>query len=388
MYEVLSRVDWSRRPPEVREFTTARSSGLAQALKMRRLIGKVPEPTKEDYVIGDTPGETLRVTDSWEWFGNVYIIGDGVLLVDGGEAIIHGNVYLFQEGKLVVLDGTLRFPQLFTYQYFIMALDSSTWEMRRAALKLGGYPFTGAAAVKAQVIFDTLTITEGWLTQGMYWGATGLVREVNCAGEWVIFDSTELHFINVDSLLTWFSFQDGDTASFSWPTWDNLDHFEIRDGLPGFKGINYSVTLDTIGLAMLGLMPDAGCWVELADSKIRSIGIMGYSIDSQDISGLVNDAHFADYTLPMTDRHFRITNTYVRTWSLYPASQFKLTFRGSIVGEVLSMDTAFCWGENYFLDGSGGHFEASGYSINAAFYSSVISEAYTSQHGLGIWVLV
>ncbi len=388
VHQALRAVDWGRRPPEARAAGSRSPLGLFRALKLKELIEKIPEPTKADYIIGDTPGETLRVSDTWEWFGNVYVINDGVLLVEGGEAIIHGNVVLLQEGKVLVYDGTLTFPQIFTYQYYLFALDSSTWEMKRAVLRLGGWAFTGAAAIKAKVVFDTLTITEGWLTQGMYWGATGLVRQVNCAGEWIIFDSVQAQFVNVDTLLTWFSFRAGDTANFSWPSWDNLEHFEIRDGLPGFSGVDYWVTLDTIGLAMLGLMPDSGSWVELWDSKIRSVGIMGFSSDSQDISGLINDATFSDFTLPMTDRHFRITNTYVRTWSLYPANGFTLTFRGSIVGEVLSMDTSYCWGENYFLDGSGGHFEASGRSFNVAVYSAVTAEAYTSEHGIGLWILV
>ncbi len=383
----LSRVNWAKRPAV--ELHTVKHQLKTCGLYALSSPFKRHTPTKDVYVIGDVPAETLHVRTSWENFGGVMIINDGVLLVDSGAtAIIHGNVQMQGHGKLFVDGGMLVFPQSFTYEWGLVAYDSSTWEMHNAELSFGGYSFTSGAAMKANIVFDTVSITSGWLTAGLYWGASADLYHVHHAGEWIFADSCQAHFTDVDTMLSWFSFTKGDSADIQFPAWDSLQNFVVQNGSNGITGIDYSITFDTIDYAMWGMLVDTGSVVTVRNSTIRSIGILGYSSDSQYVSGLVDGSDYTDFTLSMTDRYFRLLNTHVNTWSLYPGDTFFLSFKSCIVGEVLSMGSAIAWGENYFLDGSGGHFQASENSLNVAFYSDLCSEIYTTENGLAFLVLV
>ncbi len=361
------------------------SSIPANLFKFRTLSTKVP--SKEDFVIGDTPAETLKITDSWEWYGDGYIVNDGVMIVDTDAiATIHGNIILMNTGELFVNRGTLIFPQSFTYQWSIGAYDSSRIEFHNSYMDFGHHSFT-IGAIGARIIFDTMTVISGWITGTLFHGASIIAREVNNIGEWIYQDSCSAYISHADTLLNWFGLGEGDTAYLYLPSWDSIEHFVAQSDSNGFSGIDYSVVLDTIGFCMWGLFIDHGAYVDIRDSRIRTIGLYGTSTDTQGISGLVDSTYYADFTPGFTDRYIHISNSTIRTWSLYPASRFYLNLSSSIVGEILSMDTSTVWGENYFLDGSGGHFQSAGHSFNIAFFAAMTSEIYTTESEIAALVV-
>ncbi len=378
--EALKKMPEHGKPPVIRDYTqdTTYSSYL-------------PAPqgllTKDTYVIGDEPAETLRIDTLWEHFGDVFIVNDGVMIVeDSGRAIIHGNLFVLNQAKLIVTHGTLDFPQEFTYEWSMQVYDSALCEISGGYMRLGNKAFT-IGVVQGTVIFDTLTLENGWITGTLFNGASLYANHVNNVGEWIYHDSSTAYISNVDTLLNWFTLDIGDTAFLELASWDSIWHFVAEHDSNGFYGVQYSVHLDTINFCMWGLLIDYGSYVDISNSKIRTIGLYGTSVDTQNISGLVDSTYYSDFTLGFTDRYLHLSNTTVRTWSLYPSNGFYLNFSSSIVGEVLTMENSMAWGEHYYLDGSGGHFQAAENSFNVAFFAAMTSEIYTTENGVALLVV-
>ncbi|MEO0248326.1 MAG: hypothetical protein ABIN58_02060, partial [candidate division WOR-3 bacterium] len=130
----------------------------------------MPESKGPPYIIGDTPNETLRVTGTWEWNGDVFIVGNGVLLVQGGTITVRGNIYAMDQGKLLIYNGTARYPQSFTYQWATVLTGNALMEAKRSVLDYNNLPYNLSAGDNAYIIWDTVT-TKGWTTAGC-WGRT------------------------------------------------------------------------------------------------------------------------------------------------------------------------------------------------------------------------
>ncbi len=388
VHRAMEAIDWTARP-EVPAFTQIKGfpgGGLNTAL-VDMVNGIMPESKGPPYIIGDTPNETLRVTGTWEWNGDVFIVGNGVFLVQGGTITVRGNIQAMDQGKFLIYDGTARYPQSFSYQWGTVLTGNALMEARRSVFDYNNISYNLAALDNAYIIWDTIT-TRGWTTAVCWGRSIAGLRKVNVAGEWLFTDSSIATFKDIDTMLAWFFYGQGATIDFTFPSWNNIDVFEMRDGITGVSGIKYQVRIDTTRFCMWGTIIQPGCNVTFRDSPMRTVGIMGLGADSQNLSGLVNGMSYTDFSLGMTDRYFRLVNTSVMTWSLYPADQFVLTFDHCIVGEVLSMSQAVAWGQSYFLDGTGGHFEANGNSFNIAISSSMTCEIYTKEQGIALLALV
>jgi|GEM_PF-781456 len=388
VHEVAESVDWlsGQVPPSAQQAKPLPGGGLNPAL-VEMMNRALPESKGPPYIIGDTPNETLKITGTWEWNGDIFIVDSGVLLVQGGSLIVRGNIYAMDHGRFLIYDGTARYPQMFTYQWATVLTEDARMEVRRSVFDYNNLPYNLSASDNAYVIWDTVT-TRGWTTAGCWGRPSVSLRKVNVAGEWLFADSCVATFKDIDTLLAWFFYGQGATVDFTFPGWNNISVFEMRDGIPGVSGIRYQVRIDTTRYCMWAAVIQPGCSVAFRDSRLRTVGIMGLGSDSQNLSGLVNGTSYVDFVLPMTDRYFRLVNTSVMTWSLYPADNFKLTFDHCIVGEVLTMDNAVAWGESYLLDGTGGHFEAGGNSFNIAIMTSMTCEIYTRDHGIAFLGLV
>ena len=388
VHEAMEEIDWVGMPEAATVNPGPRLPGYGLNPALLGLMrGVLPESKGPPYIIGDTPDETLKVTGTWEWNGDIVIVDNGVLLVQGGTLIVRGNIYAYDRGKYLIYDGTVRYPQMMTYQWGTVLTSGSRMEARRSTFDYNGFTYNFLAQDSASVEWDTLLMQD--FTTAVCMGEPVVnMRDVNLPGEWLYFDSTVARFANVDTMLNWFIYGQGATIDFDFPAWENVDHLVMEDGVAGVSGIDYSVTLDTVGYSMWGTILQPGCNVTFRNSPIRTVGIMGLGSDSQNLNGLVNGMSYADFILPMTDMYFRLVNTSVMTWSLYPSDNFKLTFDHCILGEVLSMGNALAWGQSYFLDGTGGHFEANGNSFNIAIMTSMTCEIYTKESGIALLALV
>jgi hypothetical protein len=215
----------------------------------------------------------------------------------------------------------------------------------------------------AEFKVSACTLRQGFTTVSQLGQAQVDYAGSDFASEYVVFDSSELHLTGCDTALIWLGFPSGSVADITLPDADTtLVHWEIHDGSPGVSGIGYSVTLDTMTGVLWGSFPQAGCSVTVRDSRLRTTGLLIPGPDSVYMSGLVNNQQHWDYTLPLGDRQFRLVNTYLGTWNLYPVDSARFVLESSVFGEMLAMGAHKAVIQNSICDGSGGYIGAEGTS--------------------------
>jgi hypothetical protein len=368
------------RPPEVVAQQPSPKTGAAAAILRFSDGVEIPrDPT--DLVIGDTPAETLVILGTWVQTEDVVIINDGVLIIRDADFTMDGNIIVTGEGVLQIEGSALTFDQKYIYQYGVFALESGSVSIRNSNVAAEGYPYNFAAMDSASVVIDSVHY-EDFTTYALFGGPSLDKRHVNLAGEFVVMDSAHCTFVDIDTILIWHAMMDSSVIDFTFPPFEEpLYDWFFNDTVPGVDGIAYTVYCDSVYCPWWGMFSGSGSDVTIRDSEVRTCGIFfeGASVDTMD--GFVNGMTYDDLSFPFSDRTLRFVNTKVRTISLYPWDLSQLHFSGSIVGEVLSMDTSFVFGQSYYLDGSGGHIEANGYSGHVAALAMITADALVREHG-------
>ena len=338
-------------------------------------------PFLDTLVIGDTPGETLTVTGPWFHEGPIFVIGDGVLQFRNAQVTNVGNLYSLGSGRIYGDSSRLFFPQEYWYQRGFIAAEGGYLSLHACTTSFSGYPYNffigDSALVEVQDVFH-----EDFTTALVSGKSSILLDGVNLSGEYVMLDSAKADFRNATTLLIWHQFPSNSLINFSYPNGDTVYSFLFNDSLPGVDSVGYRVTVDTCYDVLWGLMPTTGSDVQISNSSIRTIGVWFEGTDTINVSGLVNNSSYSDFTAPISDRNLRLINTSVRTWSLYPFDSVRLNVTSCILGEVLTFNQSYVTLSNYFLDGSGGYLGAADSSFAISFLCAVSANIRSERSGI------
>jgi len=338
-----------------------------------------PEPGRSDILIGDTPAETLYITGNFFNEGNIFVFNDGVLRIKNADFNLNGDIYVYGGGKATADSSALNIIQYYIYHHSIVVADSGKLFITDCNTTFNGYQISIAVAGIAELRMNLVT-NRDWITAGLYQSGRAILDRVGITGEWLFSNSCYARFNRVSDLLTWYFFEDGSDVTINFPEGDSTWGFYIDSTLPGVHGVNYHVEIDTSSNVMWAAIPLSGSTVIIDSSTLRTTGLMFSQWDS--ITGLVNNLHYQDWTLPVGDRMFRLRNTTIQTWNLYPTDSAFLEVRSSIFGELCAYEYSFATIQNSFCDGSGGHIEASANAINFCFLSSLSCDVIAKNRGL------
>jgi hypothetical protein len=246
----------------------------------------------------------------------------------------------------------------------------------------------------------------GFTTTGMNVASEIDVDRINQAGEFVILDHSKLNFRHAKTILLWYQVPATGIFHYSFPEGDTIQSYSLNNTTPGISGISYSVRVDTSTDIMWALMPVNGSDISISDSKIRSIGLWFLGHDTVNVSGIVDNSDYVDFTANLNDRSLHLSNSSVQTWSLYPMDTVHLNITGCILGEIGSEANCVVYTTDAFVDGSGGYWWATDHTfmvgencmaVNAVrsdksaffiFAYSTLSMGETSSHGNSIMMLV
>ncbi len=355
-----------------------RSSGRGQALR-ERVLCSYPD----DLIIGDVPGETLLISGHYYRVGNIVIINDGVLKLVNADFNLDGNIGMYHGGRMEADSSNLRFIQHYIYHHIIAMGDSAHLEIRDSHTEFEGYPFNISAIGRAEVNMQRV-VHQDFITAVVMENARVEMDQIRLTGEWLFGHQAQGRFSHVDTLLTWYFFPESSEVEFRFPDGDSVEGFVIDSTVPGVSGIHFHVEIDSSTNVMWAAIPLRGSDVTIDSSELRGTGIIFEGSDSFDLSGLVNEMHYPDYTLPLEDRRYRLVNTTLHTWNLYAQDSSTVELSGSIFGE-------FCaYGRNEveiwrsFCDGTGGHIESAGESFMLVAFSSVMADVITRDRGVCI----
>lgn len=366
---------------------TARARFLYEHAHPNRLpVPAFKRPTMlpdSDIIVGYPDSNEVRtISGSYTHQGRIIVVNNGTLILDHANFTLRGNIYVLDHGKMRVRGGSLAFQQSYAYEYGAAAYQSGEFSLDSATVTSSNQSWSMGAADSSQYNVRNSTLRNGFNTVGLLGRPRVTYLRSDFSSEYVILDSAQLSITNCDTALVWLSFPDSSIVSLTLPGADTtLKHWEIHPGSPGVSGIRYTVTLDTVSGVMWGTFPRKGCQATITNSKIRASGIMIPGRDSVYVSGLVNNQHFADYTLPLSDRTYHLVNCDHATWNLYPQDSTRFVLQSSIFGEMIGYGFPRITLNNSICDGSGGYIGAEGNTqyvvAGSTIYTQVISRDRT-----------
>ncbi len=350
------------------------------AAHLSRELGPLPADADSDIIVGDPdPNEVKVITGRYVHSGRIIIVNNGRLILDSADFTLRGDAWVYNHGTLLVRRGRFTIAQTFAYQYSAAAVQGGTIEFDSTAVEYGGFSSGVAVADSARFSVEACTLRQGFCTVSLMGRGRVDYRGSDFQSEYVVFDSCRVGLRTSHTALIWLGFPELSCADLSLPSGDTLvRHWEIHPGSPGVTGISYSVTLDSVTDMMWGTFPMRGCSVTIRDSRLRTTGVMVQGSDSVRLTGVMNNQHYSDYRLGLADRAFRLVNTDLATWNLYPMDSVRFYLESSVFGEMLAMGAARATITNAICDGSGGYIGAEGTS-QLLFVSSMVNSQVVSR---------
>lgn len=346
-----------------------------------RLAEHTPK-LRAELIIGDTPAETLSVSGYFYNQGNIVIINDGVLKVKNADFNLDGNIYIINQGEATFDSSDVNIIQHYIYHRILLVADSAYCSITNSETSFSGYQLSVSVSGKGEINMQNVT-NQDWITAGVQHTATATLREIKgYSGEWLFFDNCYAEFKHVDYLLTWYFFPDSSVVDFDFPEDDTLYGFYLDSTLANVSGVGYHVEIDSSTDCMWATIPLRGSDVTIRDSDLRVTGLMFEGTDTFSVSGLVNGLDYSDWVLPVSDRTYRLINTSIQTWNLYPDDSTNITLSSSIFGELCGFTDSYTTIQNAFCDGTGGHIEAAHRSFVAVFSSSIFADVISKDRGI------
>jgi len=224
----------------------------------------------------------------------------------------------------------------------------------------------------------------GFTTCGLSSKAEIDVNGTNQAGEFIMMDKAKLSFANANTILLWHHVPDTANLDITFPNGDTLAAFSFDSSSVGVNNIFYSYSVDSCTNVMWGLMPEPGSHVRISNSQLRTIGVWFRNQPAYQVSGLVNNTLYSNFTAPLNSHNIQLINTHVRTWSLYMFSGALGNVDNCIVGEIGTMINSSVTVNNTMVDGSGGYLFAEDTSKIIYGFSYLNSDFHTSDYSIGV----
>ena len=334
----------------------ARMHALA-AHESRAPICPLPALADSDIVVGLTDTlETRVISGSYTHSGNVIVVNRGTLILDHADFRLRGNVYVYNSGTLRIQGGTFTVLQQFAYEFTSGVMGAGTIQLDSALADFNGWSWSMLVGDSSRLRVTNSSLRRGFATIVPVSRGDVEYRDADFSSEFVIFDSCRVALTNCDSVLPWLHFPAGSSADLVLAEPDTtIRHWQLDSATPGVSGIHYSLTLDTVQHVLWGCFPLPGSNVTFRDSKLRTTGLIITGSDSVELNGLTNNQHYSDYTLPLSDRTYRLVNTDLTTWNLYPGDSLTLVLNSCVFGELLAQGSCRATIQSSICDGSGGY---------------------------------
>ena len=329
----------------------------------------------DELIIGDdNPDETLTITGNYLLVGNLTIINNGKVILDHANFQIDGDINVFGTGSLQATGGNFDVIQQFTYEHKILIGESGLFSLDSVQFHSSEQSWSVTAIDSGLYKMTNSTVSNGFITAGFFGDASALIINDQLPGEFLCFGNNDIQFRNNDWLLFWLVLFDSSTVDVELPGDSLLTGWQFNENQPNVSGISYSVSIDSCTNVNWGLISQSGSDATFHNTNFRTNGIMFNDPDSIVVQNLVNNSHYTDNVIDVSDRNLHLINTDVQTWNFYPFEQSKVTVRNSIFGELITSDSAFAMIDNSVCDGSGGHLEASSHSTLLVLRSIINSQ--------------
>ncbi|MBE0645914.1 MAG: hypothetical protein IH600_17670 [Bacteroidetes bacterium] len=312
-----------------------------------------------DLIVGfPNANEVREINDLLEVEGNVIVVNNGTLKINGVALRVTGNIVLMNSARLEVHGGPLAMEQDFPYQRAITIVNKASLWLDNAILSCGGYNLNVAVSDTAVWRLDGTTTTAGITTTVLDKYASIEADGSQQLGEFLYFDHARGSFSNCTGMLTWLTLPASSTLETALPGSQVTGTYAFPDSAVAAAGFDYHVQWDGCFGLLWGLMLEGGCTATIRDSDILAVGAMFRGSGSANVTGLVNNATLQQSRYPADDREVRFERCTVAVWNFYSFDNVQLTIANSIFGEVIAFGRSDATVQSSLCDGSGGYIAA------------------------------
>ena len=297
--------------------------------------------------------------------GHVIIIGDGSLTVrDLPEPGLRlsGNIWALGNAQVRLENSVIQFLSEYHGQYALVGAEEAQVDVVGCDYRVpNGVQHALMVAGNAQMNVQDTDFGDVQLLSAH----TATLRASRLNGNFEVLVQDESTMVLADiprdtgegSIWVWVEFPSGSEAEYSPPMPGYIESWSFPPA--GATGIEQIATVDRCETLLWPMLVREDSRVTLRDIPEEHWIVVGFHMPSDGtIEGLVNDLTYADHTLDLDDREFRLINASIDTWNLYPQADAHVTVRDSILGEILSLENSRVTMERTTIDGTGGFFGA------------------------------
>ncbi|MCK4221385.1 MAG: polymer-forming cytoskeletal protein, partial [Dehalococcoidia bacterium] len=262
-------------------------------------------------------GGTLHLT------GQLYIAQNATVIVDGGELHIHGNdtnIYVRDSGKLIVRNKSLlHYVQSYVAQHNIIAWGDGHVELRDCRVDCDNS--IEFICMTENASYEAVNVEYHHWKTWYLWNTSSLTLEnVNLAGDIVFYDSPTMSFKNTNVIMPWLYLGEGATVDCQFPTPASAHSpmtVTLKDGVEGFSGIPWSLNIEDCRYIAWGVNPYPGSDVTVRNSNLTMVMFRFLGDATFDLKEMmVAESHYDDLRIPVSDRKFRLVDTTVKWWKV------------------------------------------------------------------------
>ncbi len=345
--------------------------------------------TSADLIVGYPDSNEVRIIrGSYTLDGRIIIVNNGTLILDTCQFTHRGDMYVFNNGKMIVQSGSYTVLQQYAYTYNALITGNGELNFLNTTISFNGQSWGIGFVDSARYNVQNVTLNNGFTTNSMLGKSRVNIRNTNVAGEFLISDSCYATFNKVGFILIWLYFPDSSRVDLRLPKSDSsyLHHYEIKPNSPGVQGIRYTMIVDSSNNVNWGTIPLKGSDAKIRSSRLRTTGLIIPGSGNQEINGLINNSTYYNYYLPLTDRSYYLDSTRVFTWNIYVVDSVNFTLRNSVFGEAITWGEPHVWIESSICDGTGGYIGAFDSSQMILVRSTVNTQTISGVHAFIIGV--
>ncbi len=364
-----------------------KSINLSGILNYKNFFKKkdLKDISDDDLVVGYTdPDEILNLNGRQIIYGDIIIINNGKLNFQDADIYLYGQIFVLQNGILNIKNSTLNVLSKFIYSNSLNIFNNGKVYFDESVINTNGFSWIIGISSNGYInILDSNFIFP--VTTSLSENSKAYVENSNPL-EWVIFDSGYLELKNSKGpFMLWPVFSEGSNIDLSFPDGDDVSYFEISKNIPGISGINSTLIVENCKNVLWGMLVGRGANITVRNSNLKATGILANSGNIWDLTGICNNQHFNEYTLPINETNIRLINTYVSVFNLYLSGANEMDVKSSVVGEIGLTKGNKLSVNNTLIDGSGGYFFINGDSENIFLNSSLFSHLITNQNSTNLF---
>jgi len=318
-----------------------------------------------DRVAADDPwviAEPVVITEPTE-LGQVIVVSGGSLTVRDlppPGLRMSGHLWVVGTGVVSLESSVIQFMSVFHGQYALVAAESARIEVKDCDYRVpNGVQHALFTTGDAEMTVEDSDFGDVQLISAQR--SHLAARRLNGSFEVIVQDDSSMDVADIPRVAgrgriwVWVEFPSGSRAEYSPPMPGYVESWSFPPATA--TGIRQTATVQRCETLLWPMLVREGSDVTLVDVPEEHWVVVGFRMPNHAIiDGLVNDRFYADEVVELEDRVFRLVNSSVDTWNLYPEGEAHVTVRDSTLGEILSMGSSRVRMERTTIDGTGGFF--------------------------------